>query len=408
MSDWPQKTLGDLITLQRGIDLPEAERGAGAVPIMGSFGITGRHSKAACKGPGVTVGRSGASAGTICYIEEDFWPLNTCLYVRDFKGNDPRFVYYFLKTFDLARLNSGSAQPSLNRNFVYPVPAAFPEPPGQIAIASILGALDDKIELNRQMNKTLEAMARAVFKDWFVDFGPTRAKMEGSTPYLAPKIWPLFPDRLDDEGKPQGWLEKPLSDFFEIVGGGTPKTSIESYWNGDIPWFSVVDTPPSGNLFVFDTEKAITKLGLAESAACLVPAGTTIISARGTVGNLAIAAQDMTFNQSCYALCSKGAVGDIFVFLAAQNMVARLQAMAHGSVFSTITRSTFEAITSPMPTEALLEEFEEAAKPLLAKIKANVNESRTLAATRDLLLPKLMSGEIRVREADKFAERAVP
>jgi type I restriction enzyme S subunit len=284
----------------------------------------------------------------------------------------------------------------------------LPPPQEQKVIASTLDTLNNKIELNLQMNETLEAMARAVFKDWFVDFGPTRAKMEGRAPYLAPKIWSLFPDRLDDEGKPQGWLEKPLSDFFEIVGGGTPKTSVEAYWNGDIPWFSVVDTPPNGNLFVFNTEKAITKLGLAESAACLVPAGTTIISARGTVGNLAIAAQDMTFNQSCYALRSKGAVGDIFVFLAAQNMVARLQAMAHGSVFSTITRSTFEAITSPMPTEALLEEFEEAAKPLLAKIKANVNESRTLAATRDLLLPKLMSGEISVREADKFSELAAP
>jgi type I restriction enzyme S subunit len=103
--------------------------------IMGSFGITGRHNEAACKGPGVTVGRSGASAGVVSYIEQDYWPLNTCLYVRDFKGNHPRFAYYLLKTFDLASLNSGSAQPSLNRNFVHPVAAAFPYPPEQAAIA---------------------------------------------------------------------------------------------------------------------------------------------------------------------------------------------------------------------------------------------------------------------------------
>jgi type I restriction enzyme, S subunit len=218
MREWQQKTIGDLVTLQRGIDLPDAERRPGSVPIMGSFGITGRHNEAACKGPGVTVGRSGASAGVVSYIEQDYWPLNTCLYVRDFKGNHPRFAYYLLKTFDLASLNSGSAQPSLNRNFVHPVSATFPDPPEQAAIASILGALDDKIELNRRMNETLEAMARAIFKDWFVDFGPTRAKQEGRAPYLAPDIWSLFPDRLDDEGKPEGWKSGTLGDIASQVG----------------------------------------------------------------------------------------------------------------------------------------------------------------------------------------------
>lgn len=216
MGEWQQKTIGDLVMLQRGIDLPSAERKSGSVPIMGSFGITGRHSEAACKGPGVTVGRSGASAGVVCYIDEDFWPLNTCLYVKDFKGNHPRFSYYLLKTFDLASLNSGSAQPSLNRNFVHPVPASFPDPPEQEAIASVLGALDDKIELNRRMNKTLEAMARAIFKDWFVDFGPTRAKMEGRAPYMAPDIWSLFPERLDD-GKPEGWALRPVREAVSRV-----------------------------------------------------------------------------------------------------------------------------------------------------------------------------------------------
>lgn len=288
--------------------------------------------------------------------------------------------------------------PNLNEGIIKSFPLSIPKIDEQLAISVLLSSIDHKIELNRQMNETLEAMARAIFKDWFVDFGPTRAKAENRPPYLTPELWSLFPDRLDDQGKPEGWEEKPLSDFFEIVGGGTPKTSVEAYWNGDIPWFSVVDTPPSRNLFVFDTEKTITKLGLAESSACLVPPGTTIISARGTVGNLAIAARDMTFNQSCYALRAKGSVGNCFVFLAAQNMVARLQAMAHGSVFSTITRSTFEAISSLMPSDDLLKAFEEATKPLLANVQANVEESRTLAATRDLLLPKLMSGETRIRE----------
>ncbi|MEI6987099.1 MAG: restriction endonuclease subunit S, partial [Rhodospirillaceae bacterium] len=203
--DWISATVGDLVTLQRDIDLPDAERIQGHIPIVGSFGITGRHHVPACKGPGVCVGRSGASIGALTYVDEDYWPLNTCLYVKDFHGNNPRFAYYFLKTVDFVALNSGSAQPSLNRNFVHPVPARFPKPKEQTAIASLLGALDDKIDLNRRMNETLEAMARAIFKDWFVDFGPVRAKAEGRPPYLAPELWSLFPNALDDEDKPVGW-----------------------------------------------------------------------------------------------------------------------------------------------------------------------------------------------------------
>lgn len=274
----------------------------------------------------------------------------------------------------------------------------------QQEISEILGALDDKIDLNRRMNETLEAMARAIFKDWFVDFGPTRAKTEGREPYLAPEIWDLFPDALDDDDKPERWEQKPLPAFFSIIGGGTPKTSVSEYWGVEIPWFSVVDTPPSGCVFVIATEKTITKAGLENSSARLVPAGTTMISARGTVGNLAMTAQDMTFNQSCYGLRGNEDVGDCFVYLAAQHMVVRLQSMAHGSVFSTITRQTFGAVSLSMPPGSVLKCFEQVAASLFTRIKSNVAESRTLTQTRDLLLPKLMSGEIRLSDAEKAVE----
>lgn len=277
-------------------------------------------------------------------------------------------------------------------------PLYLPPLPEQRAIAAILGAQDDKIELNRKMNATLEAIARALFRDWFVDFGPTRAKMEGREPYLSPDLWSLFPDRLDDEGKPEGWEEKPLTEFFLIIGGGTPKTSNAEFWVGPIPWFSVTDTPPNGSVFVTDTEKTITEAGLNGSSARLVPKGTTIISARGTVGNLAVAGRDMTFNQSCYGLRGAGPVGEYATYLIAQNMVSQLQAMAHGSVFSTITRQTFESLSLAMPTDGVLRAFEDAASPLFAKILSNVLESRILSQTRDLLLPRLMSGELRVAD----------
>ena len=169
VSKWREMTLGDFVSLQRGHDLTDGERRSGNVPVMGSAGMNGSHDTAKAKGPGVVVGRSGASFGQVHFCPVDYWPHNTALYVTDFRGNDTRFAYYFLKSLDFSRYNSGSAQPSLNRNFITPIQICVPEPKEQKAIAGVVGALDDKIELNRRMNETLEALAQSLFKSWFVD-----------------------------------------------------------------------------------------------------------------------------------------------------------------------------------------------------------------------------------------------
>ena len=187
-SPWKRMPLGDFVTLQRGHDLPDAIRRPGNKPVLGSFGVTGWHDEARAAGPGVTVGRSGASFGVVSYSPVDYWPLNTALYVVDFHGNDQRFAYYFLKQVDFRTYNSGSAQPSLNRNFIHPIPVDIPPLPEQRAIAHILGTLDDKIELSRRTNETLEEMARTLFKSWFVDFDPVHAKavLRNHTPNHSP------------------------------------------------------------------------------------------------------------------------------------------------------------------------------------------------------------------------------
>jgi type I restriction enzyme S subunit len=217
--EWKRMTLGDFVTLQRGHDLPEESRRPGHVPILGSFGITGWHDTAKTRGPGVTVGRSGASFGVVSYSANDYWPLNTALYVIDFHGNDERCAYYLLKQFDFKSYNSGSAQPSLNRNFIHPVPVDVPPLPEQRAIAHILGTLDDKIELNRRMTETLETMARTLFKSWFVDFDPVRAKVEGRDPGISRCLTDLFPARLVatalGEYRPVG--ASPLSVTYAVV-----------------------------------------------------------------------------------------------------------------------------------------------------------------------------------------------
>ena len=226
MSEWQEITLGEFVSLQRGHDLTDPERRIGKVPVMGSAGQNGFHDTALAKGPGVVIGRSGASFGQVHFSEKDYWPHNTCLYVTDFHGNDPRFAYYFLSSINFAGYNSGSAQPSLNRNFIYPIEIRVPSPDTQREIARVLGAIDDKIELNRRMNETLEAMARAIFQSWFVDFDPVRAKASGESADsicqrlgLTPELLALFPDSFADSelGEiPAGWGVTSLEEFCEL------------------------------------------------------------------------------------------------------------------------------------------------------------------------------------------------
>ncbi|GIW33851.1 restriction endonuclease subunit S [Meiothermus sp.] len=327
------------------------------------------------------------------------------------------FIRYLLEGPDFQQqaevVGAGSVIRHFGPTHLRQMTVRLPPPDEQRAIAHILGTLDDKIELNRKQNETLEAMARALFRAWFVDFEPVRAKLEGrwqrgqSLPGLPAHLYDLFPDRLVESelGEiPEGWEMQPLSEVLTIIGGGTPKTSVKEYWDGDIPWFSVVDTPAASDVFVVSTEKTITSQGLAGSSARLIPKGTTIISARGTVGNLAIAGREMTFNQSCYGLRGTGYAGDYFVYLTAQRMIDQLKSMAHGSVFSTITRQTFEAIQRPVPQPAVLTAFEGLVAAWFEAILANVEQSRTLATLRDTLLPKLISGEVRVKDAERFLE----
>lgn len=358
-----------------------------------------------------------APMGEVCLVPEG---LECCVgqrqvLLRPARNVDHRYLFYALRSPAVRHQilwNEGTG--STVSNVRIPILKAIKIPrlgEAEASIGEVLGNIDQKIELNRRMNETLEAMAQAIFRDWVVDFGPVRRKLEGATdpvaimgglmpdPGRAAELAGLFPDAMGEDELPVGWSNPLLSEHLEIIGGGTPKTSNPTYWGGDLPWFSVVDTPSRSDVFVFDTEKKITPAGLAGSSARLIPAGTTIISARGTVGNLAIAAQDMTFNQSCYALQSARGDHPYFVYLLAAHAVDQLRSMAHGSVFSTITRQTFEAMSFASPHVAVLDAIEGLLSPLFQRIKAAVAENRTLAETRDYLLPRLMSGEVRVGDA---------
>ncbi|KAK0340805.1 hypothetical protein LTR94_028980, partial [Friedmanniomyces endolithicus] len=196
-----------------------------------------------------------------------------------------------------------AAVPGLNRNHLHQaivrLPASKDE---QAAIAAVLSALDDKIELNRRLNETLEASARALFRDWFVDFGPTRAKAEGRPAYLAPDLWSLFPDRLGDDGVPEGWEWSTIGEEVEAVGGSTPSTKDVALWDGGIAWTTPKDLSDLGSPILLDTARTITDAGLRTISSGLLPAGTVLMSSRAPVGYLAIASVALAVNQGYIAM----------------------------------------------------------------------------------------------------------
>lgn len=400
-SSWSRMPLGKFVTLQRGHDLPEDQRNAGSVPIMGSFGITGWHNKAIAKGPGVTVGRSGASFGVVGFSPEDYWPLNTALYVTDFHGNDPRFAYYFLKTFDFSGYNSGSAQPSLNRNFIHPIPVDVPNPSEQRAIAHILGTLDDKIELNRRMNETLEAMARALFKSWFVDFDPVRAKAEGRPTGLPQHISDLFPDSFEDSelGEiPRGWKLGTLADFSTL----NPETWSKDTWPENIAYVDLSNTK-------WGRIETITPYSRQDAPSraqrVLRPNDTIVGTVRPGNGSYALIQQDGLTGSTGFAVLRPKCIEHAeFVYLAATaaENITTLALLADGGAYPAVRPEIVSATPIVRPDDDVIRTFSRMLASSISKMGENEKQFRTLAALRDALLPKLISGEVRVKDAEKF------
>ena len=235
--------------------------------------------------------------------------------------------------------------------------------------------------------------------DWTVE--RARAYLDG----MEPEVAALFPDRFvaAESGRmiPEGWAVSFLGDGIEILSGGTPKSSVADYWDGDIPWYTARDAPAPSDVFVLDTERKITETGVARSAAKLLPTGTTIITARGTVGRLACLGRPMSMNQTCYAIRGVQGYPDFFTYLRIRTAVDDLQRRTHGTIFDTITRQTFSLIDTVIPLSRVAEAFEIVIEPTMRRILSNLKESRALASLRDTLLPELVSGRVRIPEPEQ-------
>ena len=394
---WFHSTWGDIATLEYGKSLRGYQTSTGPYKVYGTNGPIGWHSEYLYPHEGVIVGRKGAYRG-VHYSPEPFFVIDTAFYLKPKTEIEARWAFYQLLTQDINGMDSGSAIPSTSREDFYALPLTIPPLEEQRAIAHILGTLDDKIKLNRRMNQTLEAMALAIFKDWFVDFGPVRTKMEGQEPYLPLDLWDLFPDRLVESelGEiPEGWEVGVLNDIVDILSGGTPKTSVLEYWDGNIPWYTAKDAPSPSDIFAVATERKITQEGVGNSSTKILPALTTVITARGTVGRLACLGVPMAMNQTCYGLRGDYGYPDYFTYWNVRNTVADLQARTHGTIFDTITRDTFKIAESVIAPTEIAKAFEVTVRPVMGRILENLNEASGLAAQRDALLPKLVSGALK-------------
>ncbi|EHE7101196.1 TPA: restriction endonuclease subunit S, partial [Escherichia coli] len=316
--------LNEFITLQRGFDLPQDKRIKGDIPVIASTGIVGYHNEEKVQAPGVVIGRSGSIGGGQ-YITNNFWPLNTTLWVKDFKGHHPRFVYYLLKSIDFSQFNVGSGVPTLNRNHLSGVLVADTSYSYEKEVSNVIGILDDKINLNKKINQTLEQMSQTLFKSWFVDFDPVidnaldagnpipealqsraelRQKVRNSADFkpLPAEIRSLFPSEFEETELgwvPKGWKIDNIGGLSDkIFSGGTPNTSTEEYWNGALNWFSSGETR---NALIIETEKKITATGVKNSSTRLSVAGDILIASAGqghTRGQTSLNTIDTYINQS--------------------------------------------------------------------------------------------------------------
>lgn len=357
LGNWKNGELGDFVTLKRGFDLPQQKREDGQVPIFSSSGITGTHSTAMVKAPGVITGRYG-TIGEVFYAAKDFWPLNTTLFVEDFHGNDAKFIYYFLKTLEWSKFTSASAVPGINRNTVHKEIVSLPDIETQRRIASTLSMFDEKIKINTEINDNLLDQAQTLYKQHF--------------PYSV------------QDDLPDGWRVGTVGEIIEIhdskriplSGADRMKMEKKIY-----PYYGAASLMDYVDNYIFDGKYLL----LGEDGTVVDDAGYPILQyvwGQFWVNNHAhILTGRLGFNvESLYMLFKQTPVKSIVT----------------GAVQPKISQANLRSVQVVIPPERNLKEYNDLVEPLFSLLRANEEECKSLAALRDTLLPKLMSGEIDV------------
>ena len=411
---WQTTTWGELASLEYGKALRNYRSSKGPYRVFGTNGPIGWHDEMLCAHSSVIIGRKGAYRG-VHYSAKPFFVIDTAFYLKPKVEMDVRWAYYQLLNQDINGLDSGSAIPSTRREDFYNLPVEVPPLPEQRAIAHILGTLDDKIELNRRMNETLEAMARALFKSWFIDFDPVRAKMEGrwrpgeSLPGLPAHLYDLFPDRLVDSelGEvPEGWEMKTLGTFGEIITGKTPSTKRPEYYGEDIPFLRIPDM--HGNMYAIKTEIMLSTQGAESQSKKTLPPGSVSVSCIATPGLVVLNHRDTQTNQQINSIIPYDRSVSRYLYWACYHLSSDIAIGGlGGSVFGNMNKSTFSALPTIQPEPTIVRVFDALVSPIHTAILANEKRIHTLAEQRDALLPKLISGKLRIKDTEVLLSRVL-
>ena len=372
---WKACRLGDVMTLKRGHDLPEHSRQEGDVPVVSSSGITGRHKEAKATAPGVVTGRYG-TIGEVYFLQEDFWPLNTALYVIDFKGNDPRFTSYFLRNVLKGYQSEKAAIPGVDRNVLHEIKVRLPSLPEQLRITEILSAYDDLIDNNSRRMALLEDSARQLYREWFV-----RLRFPGHehTPIV--------------DGVPQGWSKLPASEALEI----NPKIKLS---DADEHWFVEMASLPTDSMVIEGAYWRDGRSGpkfqngdtlFARITPCLENGKTGFVDFMedGEVGR----------GSTEFIVLRSRLVTPEFVYCLSRTYEFRgnaIKSMIGSSGRQRVQESCFEKFMVNVPPHALLRLFSDFAGPVFQEIKNLAAQNQKLRQARDLLLPRLMNGELAV------------
>ena len=331
------------------------------------------------------------------------------LLLREFRDTVPEFLFYLLKheRRNLVAQGNGSVFTNLKTDILKNHIVSVPSIGEQKAIALILGTLDDKIELNQKMNQTLEETAKTIFKSWFVDFDPVRTKADGRPTGLPPEISDLFPAKLVDSEIgmiPKGWDCKRVETFADALLGGTPSRKKSNYWGGDIPW---INSGAVNEFRIIEPSEYITQEGHDKSSTKLLPAKTTVIAITGaTLGQVSYLEIDSCANQSVVGIIPHDNRAHEWIYLTFNAQIDRLINRQTGGAQQHINKNDVLDFDIVYPPEALIASFSEVASPLFQRIGTSVRENLILTLLRDTLLPKLISGELRIPDAEKFLENA--
>tara|TARA_R110001599_G_scaffold345720_1_gene570388 strand:+ start:24871 stop:26043 length:1173 start_codon:yes stop_codon:yes gene_type:complete len=390
MSNVSPKRLGDLITLKRGYDLPEKDRIKGLFPVISSSGISGYHNDYKVEGEGVVTGRYG-TLGQMYFVDGKYWPHNTALYVKDFKSNDPKYIYYLLSCIGRIRTSDKSAVPGVNRNELHEMAVpAIEDKQSQIAVRNLLWSVDKKIELNNKINAGLEAMAKLIYDYWFVQFDFPDAN---GKPYKSSGGKMVYNQVLKRE-IPEGWNSYALGSILNTELGGTPSTKVSEYWIGQIPW---LDSGEVANFPIIESEKLISESAITNSATKLMPKGTCTLSITRHL-RPSILAVSACVNQSVVGVLENNEIKNSYIYPYLVNEIPRLMSLRTGAQQPHINKGIVDNSPILIPKNEILNVYYENVDPLYSQINNNAFQNKELISLRDWLLPMLMNGQVTVNQ----------